>query len=774
GEINDDLVPELILAEPDDVPGVRGKVQAEATAVAQRILGLVGKLMIYDKENGSMRPCTFGDITILLRTAAGWAETFSRVLDEHGIPNRPDASTGYFDAVEVRTILSYLNVLDNPRQDIPLAASLRSQIGQLEDRELAVIRQEEGDGQFYDCILAYARCGKDPVIRGKLVSFLEMTEHLRSLVKDTPIHILLWRIFDESGYEDRIAALEGGRQKKANLELLVDMAMAYEETSYRGLFHFVRYIEKLRKAQKDIGQASGGTGRENLVRIMTMHKSKGLEFPVVFVCGLNKRFNQQDARGRIVMHEHLGAGLDYRDAALRTKTENRIRSAIAARITTDALGEELRVLYVAMTRAEQKLILTGCMDSRKKAVEKAMSFRACTEEKLPVSAIESAGCMLDWVLASLSRIALEQDFFDSGQWEGPQLREEEALDLPGSIRILTGVQVLGERAVMERKENRRLRDLLSQNPDQAADPALRERLESMLCHTYAWSGGRDHMPGKMSVSEIKHDAYEAELRRLAEEEGTLPAAGLPGSARARTTLEPDAQPGAGVAPESLPAGEAAAASMQMPDAALIEPPAFLREEAGGEEISGTAMGSAYHLVLAELDYEKHRTKEQVEALLETMLNCDKIQKREAARLDTGKIVRFVTSRLAERMRAAAKAGKLWREQPFVIAKNAGAVRPGWSNDEQILLQGIIDAFFIEEDGIVLVDYKTDRAKPGEEESLVRRYRVQFALYRDALEMLLGQPVKEAWLYSLSLHKAVQVALAPRQDTPAGTSESAAN
>ena len=725
--IINDMTPELILAQKDDVPGAGGSVQAEAGIVASRIRSMVGKMMIWDKEKKLTRPVEYRDITILLRSAAGWAETFSRILDENGIPNRPDASTGYFDAVEVRTILAYLNVLDNPRQDIPLAASLRSMIGQISDRELAKIRHETGAGPFYDCILEYSLSGRDPQIREKLTAFLRMTSGLRALVKDTPIHILLWRIFDETGYEDRIAAQEGGRQKKAYLELLVDMAMAYEETSYRGLFHFVRYIGKLRKAQKDIGQASDGAGKENLVRIMTMHKSKGLEFPVVFVCGLNKQFNRQDAGGRLVLSERLGAGLDYRDAGSRIRIQNRIRNVISSRVRRDSIGEELRILYVAMTRSEQKLILTGLMKDRQAAVKKALANRAVEQEKLPVGVIEEASGMLDWILACLARHEGEEEFFDGGRWDVPAFSGERNLKLPGKVRILTGEEVVSDQALSRERERRSLEDLVSGDPSRITDPALHERLETMLSKPYAWSGGREHMPGKLSVSEVKHEAYEAELRRLEEEEETA------------SFFEE--------APGPLKESRAEG---------LVLHPEFLSKEGVGGRVGAAAMGSAYHLVLAELDFEKVRTKEQIQVLLETMLKCDKIQKEEAARIDAGKLSAFLSSKLAQRMRKAKAAGLLWREQPFVIQKNAGELRPEWSDEEQILLQGIIDAFFLEEDEVVLVDYKTDRAVPGDEESLVRRYRVQFALYRDALTKLLGKRVKEAWLYSLSLQKAIPV------------------
>ena len=733
GSAEDPFLPELLLVEKDDVPGASGRAEAEAVVVAERILGLVGKMQVFDSEKGFCRPLRYEDITILLRTASVWAETFSRILDEYGIPNRPDASTGYFDAVEVRTILAYLNVLDNPRQDIPLAACLCSLIGDMDDRELSVIRTEMGSGSLYDVVLRYMEKGKDPAIRHKLEHFQKMTLRLRALVRDTPIHVLLWKIFDETCYEDRISATRGGRQKRANLALLVDMAISYEETSYRGLFHFIRYIEKLRKAKRDIGQAADCSGRENLVRIMTMHKSKGLEFPVVFVCGLNKRFNLQDARGSLVLHERLGAGLDYRDQELRGKMENRIRSAIAERVSRDSVGEELRVLYVAMTRAKEKLILTGCVDSRQKAVEKALSCRADSEKKLPASVITGASGMLDWILASLARHSAERDFFDSGRWEGAKFRQTEAGDLPGRFLIRTGTEVLSGIEEKNEEERRHLERLLCAGINEVTDPALHERLESMLSRQYPWPPDREQMPGKLSVSEIKHEGYAAEMERLmAQEEGALP----PGDA---VRLIVQGKP-----------------SVEHAEQLSVPVPEFLKGAKQDMKVSVTDVGSAYHLVLASLDFENDRTLKQIQALLETMLKCDKIQREEAARLDAGRIAHFLESDLGKRMRTAALGGRLWREQPFVIGRRASLIRPEWGDGEQILIQGIIDAFFIEGDQLVLVDYKSDRARPGDEESLVRRYRVQFELYADALRELLGMEVKESWLYSLSLGRAIPV------------------
>ena len=715
------LLPELLLIQSDDVADADSRVDAEAQAVAQKILQMVGRTQIYDKETKEYRPVEYGDITILLRSSKGWALPFSRALSEHGIPNRSGSNTGYFDAPEVRTILSYLNVLDNPRQDIPLAASLRSQIGHLDDREMAVIRSAGRENSFYDCVLHYMECGEDESIRGKLERFAQMTKSFRSCVKDTPIHILLWKIYDETGYADALSASPGGLQKRANLDLLADKAIAYEATSYRGLFHFIRYIEKLRKSDMDFGLAESTASGGNEVSIMTMHASKGLEFPVVFVSGLGKQFNRSDSSSALVLHARLGAGLDHVDADLRVRTPTRIRKVIADQIKADSVGEELRILYVAMTRAEQKLILSGCVKDREDWLEKTTLQRGARQEKYAATMILQANCMLEWVVWGLMRHAPESVFFDDDIRNLPPAAVNEVSDLPGCVRIVTGEEIMKESADALLTKVRRISDLSVSDPEAVYDPALRERLAAMLsmrCEHESAAG----MPGKLSVSDLKHAAYEAEMQRL--------------------TAQTDAVPIGGIFEDREN---------------LIPKPAFLQEEQE-QGMSGTALGTAYHEVLAAADFGAEPRPGQVAAQLETMVKCDKIQKDEALRIDPGRIERFLKSDLAGRMRAAHRAGNLWREQPFVIGLPGNEISQEWSGDETVLIQGIIDAFFVEDGKIILLDYKTDRAQKGDEQSLVNRYRKQFELYAAALERLLGMNVTQAWLYSLSLGEAIRVPL----------------
>ena len=711
--------PELLLVGREEVPDAANAVEAEAEAIAARIRSLVGEYRIVDPETGAYRPASWKDIVILLRVSGRRMETLSRVLTSHGIPNRSGTNTGYFDAPEVRTILAYLNVLDNPRQDIPLAAALCSDIGRMDERELAAVRAFAPELSLYDCVQTYRKEGADAALRGKLERFVQMTQRLRARVCDTPIHLLLWQIFDETGYADAAAAAPGGRQKKANLDLLTDKAIAYEETSYRGLFHFVRYIEKLRKGEQDFGEAGAPGDGGDYVRIMTMHASKGLEFPIVFVSGLEKQFNLQDSAGTLVLHARLGAGLDYVDPGTRVRTANRIKGAISRAVRSDSIGEELRVLYVAMTRAKEKLILSWCAKDREAYLEKVCSGRK--EERLTVSGILGAHCAADWVAAAL---------IEAGE-EGQAIVRE-------PFRLLSGADVHLAREARKVKEASCALRIAQTDPDQVYSRNLNARLRAMLDHFYPFARSRG-IPGKISVSELKHETYEAEMERRAMREE---------AASLREILPRDE---AASPREILPVGNAVSPGFSDD----IPIPSFLKE-GEGDAMAGAAKGTAYHLVLASMDFTGDSAPGQIPALLESMVNCDKIQRADAEGLDIGKIEHFLQTELAGRMRAAAARGQLFREQPFVIGKDSGEIRPEWESGETVLIQGIIDAFFLEGDHIILIDYKSDYARPGDEDSLVARYRTQFALYRDALEALLPGKVTESWLYSLSLGKAIEV------------------
>lgn len=770
----------------DSVP--LDRKQAEAKVVAERIMQIVGKERVWDSKAGAFRPAGYGDIAILLRTVSEWADVFGREFAERGIPTRSVSRTGYFSAPEVRTVLAYLNVLDNPMQDIPLAAVLRSPIGGLSDEELAEIRIAVPEGSWYECVREFLRraeggdscpgtaevktaeganagrrtgapgaafCSGTPSLTEKLRRFRDMTKYLRAKVSDTPIHQLIALIYEKTEIVSIYGAMPGGAQRRANLEMLLTKAVDFEATSYRGLFHFIRYIEKMQKYEVDFGEAQVG-GDSDSVTIMSIHKSKGLEFPIVFVCGLGKSFNRSDSREAVSLSSRFGAGCDAIDLTMRTRRPTILEKAIRSSITRDTVGEELRVLYVAMTRAEEKLIISGWCDDLPKTVKAAGETRYRREEKLSASKILRTDSCLFWILESLSRHDAESSFFD--RYDVPLMEKSGVEKMDGSFRILTGKEVLAGSAVLEAEREwtgLSLRDFENGKIyDREVHEYLRRTLEKV-------SPAADHsaIPAKISVSELKSKDYEAEMARVEAEEGGGAYAVY---AQGDSTAEDSAAIAAGsgtAADNAVSAGAAGGAVSRRKKEHLV--PDFMREKGGtaaAAQMSGAEAGTVVHSFLAALDFTEPPEEAAVLRQLESMLRCDRIHKSEKAAVERriAVIVRFLGSDLGRRMGRAMEKGCLFREMPFVIKKSAAEIDPAWDANESVLVQGIIDAYFREGNSIILIDYKTDFVKKGMEESLLRRYRSQFLLYREALEQLTGLPVTEMYLYSLSLGEAIPV------------------
>ena len=317
-------------------------IEAECHMIAARIRELVGHEKVLDKESGTYRPASYRDIVILLRTVSGWAEIFQRVLQASGIPAYCTSRTGYFSAREVVTVLNYLQICDNPMQEIPFTAVLRSPIVGCSAKELADLKCMGKDDRIYEVCAAYAENGKDETLRGKLQAFLELLEEMRQKVPYTPIHELLTEILERTGYSGYAAALPGGEQRKANLQMLIEKAVDFESTSYRGLFHFIRYIQQLQKYEVDFGEVNLQGETADTVRIMSIHKSKGLEFPIVFVAGTGKKFNQSDSRAALVLHARLGIGADVIRPERREKSASVQKQVLRKALAMENLAEEMR------------------------------------------------------------------------------------------------------------------------------------------------------------------------------------------------------------------------------------------------------------------------------------------------------------------------------------------------------------------------------------------------------------------------------------------------
>lgn len=666
--------PELLLV-PSQESGMERREQ-EAAAVAGRIRELV--------ETQEIPGITYKDIVLLLRSMSGWAETYQKVFEQEGIPLIVASKTGYFSATEVQTVLSLLRVLDNPYQDIPLAAVMKSYFGKFSSEELAQIRSEYPGMPFYQCVEQML-----PVSE-KIIAFQEMLQKFRQRIPYTPIHRLLQEILDETGYRNYVAALPAGEQRRANLDMLMEKAVAYEQTSYHGLFHFIRYIDRLMKYDVDYGEAEIVSEQENAVRLMSIHKSKGLEFPVVFVCGMGKQFNEQDLNSNMIFHPEFGIGLKWFDCEKRTKANTLIHQIFAMEAKKENLGEELRVLYVALTRAKEKLILAGTC----KLPEEGQYSGFSREEKVPFSTRYDAKSYWDWVIPVLG---MENPDYRYVIWDEARMQQEEQRKLQDTA--------LEHRTLLEALQN-------------VSETELAQ-LKETFSWEYAWKEEGAHKQ-KVSVSELKHRAMEER------------------SESAEQTLN-TAQP---LFPDEI---------------ATPYVPRFVQEV---KENAGALYGTMVHRFLECLDFaglpdfaDEKQGLYFVKQQIDTLCALGRMQEADAKRLNWKQLLGFLQSDTAKRMRAAAEQGALEREKPFVMSVPANLVWEDSRPEEDVLIQGIIDVFWEEADGIVLLDYKTDHVDNAQE--LGRRYKKQLELYADALSRFSDEkPVKEILIYSFALAETI--------------------
>lgn len=692
--------------------------ELEALAIAQRIQEIVGKEQIVDKETREYRSVEYGDIVILLRTAYGWAETFREVLASQGIPVYCTSRTGYFSALEIVTVLNYLKVCDNPLQDIPLMGVLRSPIVGCTSQELAELRIHYPKGLLYESLTAYVGessktdfLTEKDFLKLKLSNFLQLLEKVRNMAAYTPVHELILYVLKETGYGNYARALPGGEQRFANLTMLVEKAMDYEKTSYRGLFNFVRYIEQLQAYEVDYGEVNLTGAGNTAVEIMTIHKSKGLEFPVVFVAGMGKQFNFQDMNAGLLLHPELGIGADAVIPEKRVIASSLNKQIIRRQLLKESLGEELRVLYVAMTRAKEKLILTGTVGKLEKQMVSLSRFLDEEEELLPLGTRIKAKNYWAFVLPALVRHRAMSELL--GEY-GILMKKQKGIydDVSDFVIKKVTVRQMTEKAVILQAGNQMQEEYLKNwDADQVYDKEVREEIEKRFSFVYPYKYLED-IPVKVSVSDLKKRSWHDE----SELEENI-------SVSAEEQVEEQEAP----------------------------VPAFMAEKQ--EEYKGAARGTAYHRLMECLDYAEVESEEQLEVQLKRLLESQKMTEQEAECIRIRDIKKFVDSELGQRMKKAVVKKQLYREQPFVIRRSASLLDDSWK-DETILVQGIIDAYFTEDGEIVLVDYKTDRVRKGQEQKLVDLYHVQLEDYAQALERMTGMKVKEKIIYSFTLQKAI--------------------
>lgn len=701
-EVNKSTDVILISSENEEEATTR---ELEADRLAKLIEGIVSSgVNVYDADENVYRPAEYRDIVILTRSVTGWADTFADALMDRGIPAYTDSSTGYFSVREIQVILSMLTIVDNPVQEISLAAAMMSYFGGFTAAELGMVRKlgrEYVDtnvhNNLYEHLKAVAVLGEagkvqEPDVKqlsGKCALFLAKLIEYRDKSSVESLYDLCWEIIYDSGYYDYVGTMPAGAQRQANLNVLLERAAGYGKSSYSGLFNFLRYIERLKKFDEDFAEGAASLDNENLVRIMSIHKSKGLEFPIVILAGAHKSINFMDATAPVLVDQNLGIAVDYVDLERRTKTPTIIKGAMARRIVRESISEEERLLYVAMTRAREKLIITGVVKDADKTLEKYRGSAKQLEADGMLSYADSENIKnyLDMIMPVC--------LMDSDK-------------LKGSFRVMVDAGEDSEAGVSEaaKTENEAAvadKDLNIQSEVSVGYPSLDELPEYVQADNAA---GRM----KLTVSQLK-----------------------------AMQVEDDSEENAYM-DESVKAAEIAERS----DESDSIVPKFI----SGKEtkLAANERGSAYHRVMECLDYSVSVNLEGVKADIERMLETGKMNELQVKSVNPWDIYTFVQSDTGRRVANAMDNGSVRREQPFVFEY------------EGQLIQGIIDLYFEEDGELVLVDYKTDRVMKGEagKKELVKRYAIQLDYYAKALAQLTGKKVKEKIIYSFALGKGLSV------------------
>lgn len=713
----------------------RGKIELEAAHVAKRIAELVS-----GKENGYR--VEYGDIAVLLRTMSGWSETFLKTFQEAGIPAVTATAKGYFEAMEVRILLNLCRLIDNEQQDIPLVSVMLSPIGGFCEGELSLLRsrQRQQAGQkkkgkqredtfFAACteFLKQEQSGeKEQKLQEKLRGFFGQIARFRDLSACLTVPELLEQVLMITGYDDCVRVMPDGEKRYENVRMLIKKAGDFEQTSYHGLFQFNRYMERLKQYEIDFGEADTA-GNDNAVRIMSIHKSKGLEFPVVFVSGLGKQFNFMDTRRNVVVHQELGAGADLVDLERRIQVPTVLKRVLQKDMTMEMIAEELRVLYVAMTRAENKLILTGYLED---AQEKIRKWRFQGETgKLSNRVLGSARTFFDLIMPVFLQPSAEyKTGFDS---------------CPVEVKESNYRHLLVHAASSEETREWKRQELLHHMEAYAEDAEQVCCLEIKKYREERYLFEKSvQLKTKFTVSELKRasmEEWEEETQgAYLEQQEALFSWNLEGA----ITRVPER--------DALFSEELLQRTEQMERTI----PSFIKEK---EEKGGAFTGTLYHKAMQRLNFMQADSLANVKEQLHQLLENGIFTQEEFVRVKPVKIWKFLSQGMGKRLSAAQKEGKLFREQPFVMGKEAqiftGERESTDREEDTVLVQGVIDLFFEEDGKIVLLDYKTDRVQRGEE--LREKYQRQLEYYEEALTRARNMKVEEKYLYSFYLEELVE-------------------
>lgn len=656
----------------------KGDAELEARLAATRIREMTeGEEPLYIQDGDAMRRVEHKDIVILTRSVRAVGQTYFDVLTQSGIPVVMEHSQGFFDTREIQLMTQMLQIIDNPHLDLSLAGVMCGPMYGFTEEELSLLRSGSRQTDLYTSVLSYMAepqiSDTGEALHEKTGHFLSVLDRLRRKTTYATVTELIQDIYDETGIYESVQMMKDGVQRTANMDLLMEQAREFDASAYHGLHAFVQYINRIREQQEEMGEVNIAGEEENVVRIMTMHKSKGLEFPVCILLGLGKKLGGSKNHF-LTIHPELGIASKIVDNETRTVKDNLYRNALIRQNDMADLGEEMRVLYVAMTRAEEKLILIGC----------AKEVKTISTSYLGRSQIKS---FLDMILPAALN---EPEWFTVSLVEREELLAESAMDMVQE-KIETETLYNFDTSIVYHKELHRYLQELETDEVTEAEP----------------------LPVKVSVSDLKVKSME----------------------------EQDFQDFTILTHEE--------------DETSMPVPSFMQKEQEQDAArQGAAYGTIWHQVMATIDFARTGSEQEIRQAVQELVLTGRMREEETSVLNYRKLYQFFSSEQGRRMREADYSGRLHREQPFVMGRPAKEIFSDRTEEEIVLVQGIIDVFYETEEGIVLLDYKTDALKPGEEQILVDRYQEQMILYGKALEDMMGQPVTECILYSFSLGKEI--------------------
>lgn len=695
GPVEVDIVPTPSDEEDDDGSTAFEK---ECRFIAGRIGELLASGRMAARKDGTLEPLSYRHIVVLLRSMAGKADVLIQALQEGGIPSYAEQSGGYFAAVEVQVMLALLRCIDNPEQDLAMAAVLRSPLVGLDETALAGVRLA-GDGTLWQNLPAFVASLPDGVDEKEdLQQFMAAFDSWRTYSRRHGVAELLQRLYDDTAYVDFVGAMPGGDVRQANLKALYDRARQYEEAGFRGLFRYLQLMDKMKEDGLDLAPAKVVSEKEDVVRIMSIHKSKGLEFPVVFVADMGKAFNRRDTQDQILFHNRLGIGLKQYDPEWRMSYPTLIWSGIAAQLRWEGTAEEERILYVAMTRARDQLILTG----HSSHIDR--DWQRWTSRLNPAQ----AKSYFDWVMpAALAPFGAKAD----ADYARPGAAWQDAI---WQVRIARAVPA---GTVEEGAYDGEPRLEALRRGDLTGTP-VPSWLDEQLSWQYAYPQAV-RTAAKFSVSEVKRRYQELHSDELQDEAAlSVPAAAViptaPGEDDAFATLP------------SWLAGEEAA-------------------------VSGAQRGTALHKALQYITPAADQTTATLRREIDAFVRQGLLSREEAKLVYVPVLAAFCQSDIGRRM---AESPELHREYPFTVLLAGGDPLPETETGEQILIQGVIDCLFREDDAWILVDYKSDRLETAD--AFRSRYAVQLALYKRAVEQITHRPVEETYIYSLHLQQEIRL------------------